>query len=182
MQGKHHFLRDALIVLGTVILAFLLGQFGVLELIVTKTAHYYPIGTFLTGLFFTSIFTTIPAIAVLSSLGAAHSPLMVAIFGGLGALCGDFIIFRFMKKDVRKDLDFVLSKAKSKRLRHIIHLKGFRWFLTSLGALIIASPLPDELGLALMGISEVSLKVFIPVSFFFNALGIYIIALIARSL
>jgi hypothetical protein len=44
-----------------------------------------------------------------------------------------------------------------------------------LGAFIIASPLPDELGLTLMGMSKVRLAVLVPVSFVMNAVGIYLL-------
>lgn len=174
--------RDGSIVVLTIIAAFLLNKYGVLDLIVSTTGNYYPLGAFFTGLFFTSVFTTAPAIAVLASLGSSHPPLVIAFFGGIGALCGDIIMFRFMKKDVTADLDFILSKTKSKRLKHIIHLKAFRWFLTSLGAIVIASPLPDEIGLALMGVSRISLAFFIPISFIFNFIGIYVIALFPHLL
>ncbi|MDP3800322.1 MAG: hypothetical protein Q8Q90_02755, partial [bacterium] len=55
-----------------------------------------------------------------------------------------------------------------------------RWFTPFLGALIIASPFPDELGLVLMGLSKTNTKVFIPVSFGLNFIGILIMGLLLR--
>jgi hypothetical protein len=51
-----------------------------------------------------------------------------------------------------------------------------------LGALIIASPLPDEFGLALMGISRMRALVLMPISFVMNALGIYCIIWMVHAL
>lgn len=180
MKSGKLIVRDLLIIVGSVLFAIFLNKYGILDTIVFRTKDYYLLGVFVAGLFFTSIFTTAPAIAVLASFGLIHPPLTVAILGGLGAMCGDLLMFRFIKKDVTTDLDFILKKTKSKRIQHIIHLKAFRWFLTSLGAFVIASPLPDELGLALMGLSKVSIALFIPVSLIFNSIGIYVIAILAR--
>jgi hypothetical protein len=48
------------------------------------------------------------------------------------------------------------------------------------GAIIIASPLPDELGLALLGVSTLSRPQFFLLSFAMNSLGIFIILLVAQ--
>jgi len=63
-----------------------------------------------------------------------------------------------------------------------LHLRLFRWSMVLFGALVIASPLPDEIGLAMMGLSKVKTLLFIPISFSLNAFGILIIGLIARTL
>ena len=49
------------------------------------------------------------------------------------------------------------------------------------GAIIIASPLPDELGLAMMGLSRVPIAAFIPISYTMNFLGILLIEFIAGA-
>jgi hypothetical protein len=61
----------------------------------------------------------------------------------------------------------------------------FRWFSWAMlvaGAIIIASPLPDELGVALMGIGEIRPRVFLPLSFAMNTLGIVIVGLAAQGI
>jgi len=50
------------------------------------------------------------------------------------------------------------------------------------GMLIIVSPLPDEIGLVMLGMSHLSLMRFVPLSFAANAGGIYLIALAAQRL
>ena len=65
--------------------------------------------------------------------------------------------------------------------RVLIFLRIFRWLIAFLGALIIASPLPDELGLTMMGFSKIKTSLFIPISFLLNSLGILIIGLIAKA-
>ena len=57
-----------------------------------------------------------------------------------------------------------------------------RWFLMGVGALIIALPLPDEIGLVMMGLSRMKARHLIPISFVLNSLGIALVGLVARAL
>ncbi|KKR47070.1 MAG: hypothetical protein UT80_C0011G0001, partial [Parcubacteria group bacterium GW2011_GWC1_40_13] len=69
-----------------------------------------------------------------------------------------------------------------KRLFSIFRPKLFKWLIPFIGALIIASPLPDEAGLAMMGLSKMKTSVFIPISFALNFLGILAIGLFAKGM
>lgn len=182
LQMKKHLFRDACIVVASVFLAIVLVRIGIVHALVALTGDAYILASFVAGTFFTSVFTTAPAIAVLGSLGATYHPLVVALVGGLGALVGDAVIFRFFKKNISQDVGYILTLTHSQKIQRLLELKMFRWFLTSIGALIIASPLPDELGLALLGMSRVPLKFFVPISFTFNVIGIYVIGIVARAL
>lgn len=179
---KKHLLRDACIVVLSVFVAIVLVRVGVVHRLVDLTGDAYVLASFVAGMFFTSVFTTAPAIAVLGSLGATYPLFVVALVGGLGALIGDAVIFRFFKKNISQDVGYALALTHSQKIQKLLELKTFRWFLTSIGALIIASPLPDELGLALLGLSRVPLKFFVPISFTFNVIGIYVVGTIARTL
>ena len=106
---------------------------------------------------------------------------MLALFGGFGGLVGDLIIFRFVRDHVVDDINYFLEHWKRKRRISILEVKVLKSLFPFLGALIIASPLPDELGIALMGLAKMPTSQFVPISFSLNFLGILIIALIARS-
>lgn len=181
-KAKTRLLRDVGIIGLSIIVALMLIESGVIQSLLSKLDEYYFIGAFITGLFFTSAFTTAPAIVVLAELSLNFNPYVVAILGGCGAVIGDLIIFSFVKTHVSKDVTYLLSHIKSKRIRHIFKYRFMRWSLAFIGALIIASPLPDELGLTLMGLSKISTKRFILVSFVFNTLGILAIGYVAQSL
>jgi hypothetical protein len=174
--------RDLAIVIFSVIIAALLVKTGVLENLLANTKDFKIFGSFIAGIFFTSIFTVAPATVVLGEIARANSLLVTVFLGGLGAALGDLLIFRFVKNSLVEDFASLVKKSGFKRLPAIFRLKSFRWFLAFLGALVIASPLPDELGLAMMGLSKMKISVFIPLSFLLNSLGILIIGLIARSL
>ena len=47
--------------------------------------------------------------------------------------------------------------------------------LPVIGAIIIASPLPDELGVSLMGMSQMKASRFILLSYILNSIGIFLV-------
>ncbi len=175
--------KDIGIIVLSIIVAILLIKTGTIEEILKQTRDVWFLDSFIAGMFFTSVFTTAPAIVALGMIAqASQSVLLVAIFGGLGALCGDLIIFRFMRDRLGRNIMHLINNSGNGRLRSIVHLKSFRWLTFFLGALVIASPLPDELGLTMMGFSKTKTSLLIPVSFIFNFLGILVIGLVAKNL
>jgi hypothetical protein len=139
------------------------------------------IGSFFAGIFFTSAFTIAPAAAILGVLATKISPWTVAIYGAIGAVFGDLLIFTFVRDRFADDLVHLMGPNK-KRFVHLIHMRLFRWLTPFVGALIIASPLPDELGLFLLGISKTKTKLLIPISYVMNFIGIVAVAAVAGAL
>jgi uncharacterized membrane protein YdjX (TVP38/TMEM64 family) len=180
---KRHLVKDGIIIVASLVAAYAVMQSSLVDSIVNVTSGWYVFTAFVAGIFFTSVFTTAPAIAILAKLGAAHNPFIVAGVGAVGSYIGDLVIFRFLKDHLAANVTLVLeSKKKGEgRLAHLLHQRFFRWSLAFLGALVIASPFPDEIGLALMGMSDISGKRFAAISLSFNAIGILVIAFIARS-
>ena len=164
----------------SIIIAIILAKTGALASILTSTQEWRLLGSLVAGIFFVSIFTAAPAGVVLFEIAAVNSIWEVALFGGIGALIGDLIIFRFIKDGLSEDIHWLIRKTKQERLTSIFRLKLFRWLIPFIGALIVASPLPDEIGLAMMGLSKMKMSVFIPISFALNFFGILIIGLFAN--
>lgn len=175
-------LRDGLIIAASLIAAWGIVRSSLVDYLILMSDGLYVLDAFVGGLFFTSVFTTAPAIAFLVKLGQIYPAYAIALVGGVGALLGDLIIFSFIKNNVREDIYYLFSKSKSRRLRHLFDYRFVRWSLAFLGALVIASPLPDELGLALMGMSNISPVRFVLISYTFNTIGIFLIAYIAGSI
>ena len=180
MQRKNNLANDIGVIITSIFVAILLVRTGTIENLVAQTNGLLFLQSFVAGLFFTSIFTTAPAIVALGSIVQGSSAIWpVAIWGALGALVGDLIIYRFSRDTLTSDIKALVSVHARKRLSHIFQLRLFRWFFALLGGLIIASPLPDELGLFLMGVTRVSKVTFVVVSYIFNFIGIVVIAMLA---
>ena len=179
---KNNLKRDLGIIAISIIIAVILAKTGVLKDLLTSIQELRFIGSFLAGLFFVSVFTAAPAMVVLAGIAQTNSIWEVALLGGIGAFAGDLLIFRFIEDDLSEDIQRLIGKTKREKLLSILHLKFFRWLTPLLGALIIVSPLPDEIGLAMMGFSKMRMRIFIPLSFALHFSGILIIGLIAKGL
>jgi len=176
-----HILQDIAIIIFSILIALILVKTDVLGEIIASLGSFKLFGAFIAGMFFTSVFTTVPALATLGEIGLLQSPFLVAIIGGIGAVIGDLVIFRFMRDRFSEDLKEVFDTHPSKRLMKLFHLRLFRYFTLFIGGIIIASPLPDELGISILGLAEIKTKWFIPISFVFNTLGILVVILAARA-
>ena len=179
---QNNLLRDLSVIVLSVLIAVILGKTGILEDILASTQGARFIGSFIAGIFFVSVFTVAPATVALGEIAQSNSVILVAILGGLGALIGDLIIFRFVKDRVFQHFSYLIRISKSERLFSIFKLRLFRWVIPFMGALIIASPLPDEIGVAMLGLSKMKNSYFILLSFVLNSAGILIIGLIAKAL
>ena len=177
-----HVAKDSAFILLSIALALVIGQLDLVEKLLSVSENVRVVGAFVGGLFFTSVFTTAPAIAWLGEISQVEPILIVALIGAAGAVCGDILIFYLFRDHVAKDVDTLIGLSKNNLLKNILHNRAFRWVGILVGALIISSPLPDELGIALMGLTKMEVKNFIPVSFTFNFFGIYLIGLASRLL
>jgi hypothetical protein len=90
-------------------------------------------------------------------------------------MCGDLILFFFIRDRFASDLMKAIKPAKIRHIMHSFHFGFLKWLSPIIGALIIASPLPDEFGISLMGISKVRVVILLPVAFAMNVLGIYLL-------
>lgn len=163
-------------------LAIFAAESGAIDRLIDLSAGFDYLSIFVAGIFFTSVFTTPFAIVALGELSLHSNLFLFAVVGGLGALSGDYLMFRFFKNRVSEDFGYLLSISRVKRLPHLFRTEAFKWFAPFLGALIIASPLPDEIGVAILGVSKLDEWAFLPLSFFANSFGILVIGLIATKI
>ena len=156
----------------SVVVALFLVQSSAVHRLLEVSRELQIVSAFLAGVFFTSVFTVIPATAALFVLGEESHALWLALIAAFGSVGSDTFILKFIENDILSDARlFVRSKTRA-TFRHILQKKLFRLPLTLLGALIIASPLPDELGIALLDIAKIKMKSFYLISFALNLLGI----------
>lgn len=181
-RAQKHLLQDAGIVGLSLVFAWAIMHYELVHRALEYTGDGVLWASLIAGAFFTSVVTTAPAIAVLGELSQEGNLYAVALVGAFGAVLGDFIIFSFVRDRVTKDAAFMLRGPRMMRILHIFKHRHFRRVLPVVGALIIASPFPDELGLALLGLSKVSNRYFFVISYVMNALGILVIGLAARGL
>ena len=138
-------------------------------------------GIFIAGALFAYGFTAAPATAIFLILAKEQNILLAGFIGGFGALIGDLIIFNFIRYSFA---DEIKRLSKEKAVLYINHKTPNifkKYLLPVVAGFIIASPLPDEIGVSLMAASgNISMKIFSIVSYMLNTAGILIILFIGN--
>lgn len=179
---KRQAFLDLSFIIVTIIVAFMIVQTGTLGDFLKFFNSMAYLGVFVAGFFFTSAFTTAFAIVTLGAFAHEIPLILLALIGACGAVLGDYILFRFMKDRIADDISYFISAKKRKKIATFFTSGVFRFFVPSIAAIIIASPLPDELGVSLLGISKTNSKLIFVISFLFNAVGILLIGYTAKAL
>lgn len=174
--------RDLVIAFFSTLLAIILVKTGIIESWVRSFPSSFLVTSLFAGILYSSFFTSSIAVAVFIVLGVdGFNPLIVAALGGIGSLCTDLLIFKFVKSDVAADLKFVDQKLTGGFFSHILLRKPFHFLTFIFGMIIIASPLPDELGVGLLAASKLNVQKFFILSYVLNTIGIFLIVLLGRA-
>jgi len=179
-KTRYNLRDDLVIILAGIGAAILLAKYGALDGLIGLIGGDAP-ASFAAGIFFTSAFTIAPAALVLARMAETAPVWTVVSFGALGAMFGDLAIFFFLRDRFATDLEASIKTSVAKRVMSSFHYGFLKWLSPILGAFIIASPLPDELGLGLMGLSRTKATILAPIALAMNALGIYLIVIFARG-
>ena len=182
IKRKKQSIQDVVLLVVSIGFAVFITKAGTAHQFVLSLGELTYLGIFIVGIFFTSVFTVAPSAVILGDFAQSIPLLNIAVIGGLGAVFGDYVIFRFVRDRVAEDLAFLLSPSEKKRISKISKTRFARFFVPLIGALIIAAPLPDEMGIAILGMSKMSDKIFLPLSFILNGAGILLISWIAVNI
>lgn len=174
--------RNTALLVGSLVVFFILAQTPWIDRALSHIGTLGYLGAFVAGICFVSTFTVAPAAVVLFHLAQELNPLGIALVAGAGGVIGDYLIFRFFKDRVFEELTpFFRSLGDTAPMR-ILSTPYFAWMLPVIGALIVASPFPDEIGIGLMGISRMKSWQFLLLTFVLNSAGIFFVVTLARSL
>ena len=134
------------------------------------------LGAFLAGLLFSYGLTTPFSIAVFLFLGEGKNILLTAMIGGLGAFLSDYLIFKFLRKSFSDEIVELKHEKIIMYFNRKLPKPVRKYVALVIAAFILASPLPDELGVALLAMSmEVTTKTLFLFSFISNTIGIAVI-------
>ena len=179
MKPHHHKNTNLLLFILGVLLAFLLTRSSLATEVLTHLGELKYAGAFLGGLLFISTFTLPLGVMVLLTLTQTLPATALVLVAGLGAVTGDLAAFQLIKAKIRNDVDIIYREIETlvgkNHVKKIIHTKYFAWTLPVVGAFIMATPLPDELGVSLMGLSDMSARKFAVISWLSHTIGIAII-------
>lgn len=172
-KQKDKFVRDLILVVFSILIAGILIKTGSIDAFLHLFKSSYILTAFVAGILFTSIFTTAIGSAAFLVLGVdGFNPVVVGFVGGLGAMTGDMIIFKFVRNDIKADISYLFRLKKRKWFQSLADIPLMRYILPVFGGIVFASPIPDEIGVALLSVSHLSTRYFSLISFLFNAVGI----------
>jgi hypothetical protein len=180
ISARKQIVRDIVYILIGIFLAFLLSVSGLVSNLIGLFGNDH-IASFVAGFFFTSAFTLAPSAVMLNSISEHSSTLSVSLWGAFGALFGDLVLFFFIRDRFADDIKNIIKPSFMRHIMSSFHFGFLKWLAPIIGALIIASPLPDEFGLTLLGMSKVRLGIIIPVAFVMNIIGIYSLIIFANT-
>ncbi|MBI4092130.1 MAG: hypothetical protein HY427_02935 [Candidatus Levybacteria bacterium] len=165
----------------SLIFAFFLGRYEPFHNFLLNLGSYGYIGGFFAGIAFVSTLGVATGIVTLLVLAEKLNILLLGIIAGAGGVLGDFLLFRFVRDRLINEVKPIYdSLDHNHNLQKILHTKYFHWVFPVFGAIVIASPLPDEFGVTLMGISKMKSGTFLILSFILNASGIILVLLASR--
>ena len=179
LSWKH---KNLLVLILGIFLGVFLFNFEPFHKLLLGLGTYGYISAFVAGLLYDSTITVSTSIVILLVLAENLSKLEIALIAGLGAVIGDYLVFKFVKNSLLEEFRFIIEsfedgigRKRVHTLKHLIHSKYFNWMMPVVAAILIGTPFPNELAWGLMGTTKIKTYQVLLVSFTFNFAGIVLI-------
>ncbi len=180
-KWSHWKFRNTALLIISLITFFFFAETPFVKNLIQTIGNFGYLGAFFVGILFVSIFTVAPAGVVLFQLADTLNPLGIALAAGTGGVVGDYLILKYLKDRVFLELKPVFMNHGGKPLKKLFKTPYFAWIVPILGAIIIMSPFPDEVGLGLMGMSKVKTWQLLAMLYLLDVVGIFLVVIAARS-
>ena len=137
------------------------------------------LGTFIAGMLFAFGFSAPFAVGFFITLNPSNI-WVAGVIGGIGALVSDISIFRLIRFSFIDEFNRIKNSKAARRLNKFIG-ESFggairRYFMYIFAGILIASPLPDEVGVIMLsGLTKVKEYWIGIIGFVLNTIGILII-------
>ena len=141
-------------------------------------------GGLIAGVLSASFITAAPALVLIVELAQHLDPLALALVVGLGSALGDLVLLLFFEERIFHELAPLGRRLRIKRFirRRAGKRKRMSAPLLMAGALVIMTPLPDEIGLGLLGISHFPKTFIFIICLALNTLGASLVIAAARTI
>lgn len=153
---------------------------GVFERILSGLGSFGLVGAAVSGFLYPFTLTSAFATASFIKLGGSYQPVLLAVVGAGGAVFGDILLFDFAGKGLLREFHSIKTGLIRWQMFHFLStLPHHRWFLplgVVLGVIAIISPLPNEIGVAILAFYNLQFKKFAVLSFLLSGLGIYLVS------
>lgn len=158
------------------LILFLTGTFDLLANSLNGAG--YP-SAVIAGFLFPITFTAAASGLYLVELGTDLNPIIIALLAGFGAMLADLLMFRFINGTIIQELKLIMALLvpphRRKRMERLTRHRVFLLGIPFIASLLIASPLPDEIGVALFGLVNFKPKYLSLITYVLNTAGIFLL-------
>ncbi len=163
----------------SILVAYVIFKFTNISESVSGLENYKYVGAFIAGILYSFGFSAAFAVAFFTTISGLNI-FIASILGGLGSLLTDMTIFTIIKfsfmdefNRIKKTRPFLLIE---KLMEKDLNSRTRRVLLYTIAGFVIASPLPDEIGVTMLsGLTNIKPKAMVIVSIILNTLGIFTI-------
>ncbi|MEX2017125.1 MAG: hypothetical protein WD876_01495 [Candidatus Pacearchaeota archaeon] len=171
-----------MLLVAAIVLAYYVFKLPSVKIFVSGLQVNY-ISDFIAGILFSFGFTTPFSIGYFITTTPANI-LITSLIAGVGSVIGDMIIFRTIKISFMDEFKKLEKKKAIRKIGEIIknnpHVLIRHYLVYIFAGIILASPLPDELGVSMLaGLTTIKPKIFMALSFILHVIGFYAIMWIA---
>lgn len=165
--------------LAVIFIAYFIFKNPAIESLVSGLGGYSYFGVFIAGMLFAFGFTAPFAAGFFIALTPPNL-WAAGIVGGAGALFSDLLIFRFIRSSFKKEFRNIENTKAVKKVGSLIEnylgIKIKLYIIYVFAGILIASPLPDEIGVIMLaGLTKIKIKILSILSFLLNTIGILIL-------
>jgi hypothetical protein len=140
-------------------------------------------GTFFAGLLYPYALTSAAGTGILLVLAKEQNIILAGVIAGIGALISDSILFLFVRHSFSNEVQKLSKKTVIQTVYRWIPYSIRVYLLVIFAGILIASPLPTEIGIILLAsIKNMSVKKFVTLIFVLHASAIFVILLIGSTI
>lgn len=139
------------------------------------------LGGLIAGMLSASLITAAPALVLIIELAQHLDPLALALLVGVGSAIGDMILLLFFEERIFAELAPLGRKLGLNKFFKRSRKRRMSTPLLLTGAFVIMTPLPDEVGLGLLGISHFPKPFLFLLCLALNTLGAALVITAARA-
>jgi hypothetical protein len=182
VRVKIKYPKLSLFIVSVILVYFLFSGFAY------KPLHYALVsmgyfGTFLAGLLYPYALTSAAGTGILLILAKEQNLFLAGAIAGIGALISDVVLFFFITHGFGNEVQELSKETAVRTVNEWIPDSIRVYLLASFAGILIASPLPTEIGIMLMSsIKKISIKKFAVIACILHAGAIFIILLIGSKI
>lgn len=139
-------------------------------------------GALIGGILYVSTFTAPIGILILIALGETLPIVPLSLIAGIGGVLGDLVIFNMVRSTLKEELSSLYYMLGGHFVSKLFSKKTpLGWLVPVLGAVVVASPFPDEIGVSMMGVSKMSTSKFLVLSLFLDSVGVCLLVFFGKG-